>query len=358
MNYRTYNLIITIPLAILFIVFIVLGMRMQPLDGDLTRLGGFTENDFGWNAPQERFEERLYDLETSSIYKQYADIVVLGDSFSHHFPLSQWQNYLAQHTGLKIVSYHLDGFNIDDFLESPAYKNKPPKVFILETVERSFTHRGKQIGMDGDCQRRANPNFASPSLVVTPQNHPISAYKRETRFGIFQPNISTGVHYLKRKIKILFNKKSIRAYKLPLKKSALFSNKVSDQLLIYRDDILKLNKKEEAVRKALCQLTALQNTIQSNQETLFVTVLAPDKVTAYASILESDQYQNNSWYEMIVSANQLNIPPLQAAFESAIHNKVKDIYLPNDTHWSSAGQKIVGKTVYEYLLKHGVIIEK
>lgn len=28
---------------------------LQPFSGDLTRIGGLSERDFGWNAPQRKF---------------------------------------------------------------------------------------------------------------------------------------------------------------------------------------------------------------------------------------------------------------------------------------------------------------
>ncbi len=329
---------------------------MQPLSGDLTRLDGYTENDFGWNAPQEIFETTLYDYESGSAYKRYYDIIVLGDSFSHHFPLSQWQNYLVQLTGLTIVSYHLDWVDLDEFFKSPALRKTPPKIIILETSERTFTAWGKRIGLKEDCRRLPNPDFSRNPLTIKPLHHSINTYEREAPFGLLHPNISTGVHYLKHNIKIMINKKSTRAFKFSLKQNTFFSNRMSDYLLVYRDDVLKLNTKEEEVKKAVCKFTALQNTIQKNRKTLLVTLLAPDKLTAYSSFLESDKYKNNSWYDLIKSANALNIPPLKAAIESAINNKVQDVYLPNDTHWGSAGQKITAETLYEYLLEHGVII--
>ena len=55
MSHKKYNLILLIPLGILFAVLISLAMWVEPIEGDLTRLGGFTENDFGWNDPQQQF---------------------------------------------------------------------------------------------------------------------------------------------------------------------------------------------------------------------------------------------------------------------------------------------------------------
>ena len=103
MNYRAYNLIILIPLGILFAVYISLAPWVEPLEGDLTRLGGFTENDFGWNEPQQQFSSPLVSLEGKHEYDQYHDVVVLGDSFSEAYPKAQWQNYFVRGTGLSLT---------------------------------------------------------------------------------------------------------------------------------------------------------------------------------------------------------------------------------------------------------------
>ena len=356
MNLRTYNLIILIPLALLLVVFTVLGVIMQPLSGDLTRLGGYTENDFGWTYPQETFKERLFDTEASSNYKKYYDIVVLGDSFSFYLPKSQWQNYLIQLTGLKIVGYHLDKLNINEFLSSPAFIKTPPKIIIFETVERSFNYRGKQIGLDGDCKPRFNLNYSQNPISVKAAPYSLQSHSRDTTAGLLHPNIRTAVHYLKRNIKMIFNKKSIRTYQFPLKQNSFFSNRLSDSLLVYRDDVLKLQKNRETVSRSLCKILNLQNRIQDNGKTFFITLLAPDKLTAYSRFLKTDKFINNSWYNQITSAQLLNIPPLKIALETAIGNTVKDIYLPDDTHWGSAGHKITAETLNHYLLENKIII--
>jgi hypothetical protein len=104
MSHKSYNRILLIPLGSLFAVFTALALWVQPIEGDLTRLGGFTENDFGWNEPQQQFSSALFKLTGEQKYDRYYDVVVLGDSFSNANPRAQWQNYFVRATGLSLVT--------------------------------------------------------------------------------------------------------------------------------------------------------------------------------------------------------------------------------------------------------------
>lgn len=103
-------------------------------------------------------------------------------------------------------------------------------------------------------------------------------------------------------------------------------------------------------------MTALQNKVQENQKTIFVTRLAPDKLTAYADFLKTDEYRNTSWYHTVAATNIFDLPPLNAALKFSINNQIVDVYLPNDTHWSSTGHRIVAESLYQYLVKRGILV--
>jgi len=148
MSHKNYNLTLLIPLGTLFVVFLSLAMWVEPIEGDLTRLGGFTENNFGWNDPQQQFSSPLFTMEESMEYDQYYDVVVLGDSFSVTFSRAQWQNYFVRATGLSLVTYKVDDIDIESFINSPAYKDHPPRIVIYETAKRSLIARGAKWNKD------------------------------------------------------------------------------------------------------------------------------------------------------------------------------------------------------------------
>ena len=354
MNYRTYNSILLIPLGILAAVFIFLAMWVEPIEGDLTRLGGYTENDLGWNEPQQQFPSMLFKLEEKREYDRYYDVVVLGDSFSDAYPKAQWQNYFVRATGLSLVTYKVDDIDIESFVASPAYKDHPPRIVIYETVERSFVGRGTQWNK-GDCKPAALSKPPGKPIALKPENRATVPHSRDTRAGLFHLNLSSGAHYLKRSIKKIFNKKSHRAIKIALNRNDLFSNRQSDQLLVYRNDFERYGVPKENLSQAICGLSYIQNTFQKNGKTFFVGMIAPDKLTAYMNVFKNFDRDKIHWLEEIGRHPHLHVPRLDAALRKEAARGTRDIYLPNDTHWGSNGHQIAAENLIEFLKARNVL---
>lgn len=354
MSYKKYNLIVLVPLGTLFAIFIFLAMWVEPIEGDLTRLGGFTENDFGWNEPQQQFPSILFKLTAEREYDQYYDVVVLGDSFSNAFPKAQWQNYFVRATGLSLITYKVDDIDIESFVNSPSYQDHPPRIVIYETVERSFIGRGTEWDK-GDCKPIP---FTRPSwnpLPLKPGNQPITTHSRDTRTGLLHLNLPSGAQFLKRFIKKTFNKKSNRAINIPLSRNDLFSNRQSDQLLVYRNDFERYQVSKENLNRAVCGLSYIQNTFQKNGETFFVGMVAPDKLTTYMDVFKNFDRDKIHWMDEIARHPQLHVPRLDVALKNEIARGTQDIYLPNDTHWGSAGHRSVASALQKYLVRMGIL---
>ncbi|MDH5761917.1 MAG: hypothetical protein OEZ51_02945 [Nitrospinota bacterium] len=354
MAHKKYNLILLIPLGILLAVFISLGLWVQPINGDLTRLGGFTENDFGWNKPQQQFPSVLFTFDEGKEYKNYHDVVVLGDSFSHTFPLSQWQNYFVRETGYSLITYKVDDIDIESFVNSPAFKDRPPRIVIYQTVERSFVGRGNSWNK-GDCQPEPTPALRESPLKIRPGIQTLSDYTRSTENGPLHPNLSSGAHYLKRLIKKTFNKKSNRAIKIALSRNDLFSNRQSSHLLVYRNDFERYGVLEEDLKRAICGLTYIQNTFQKNGKTYFVGMVAPDKLTAYMDVYKDFDRKKIHWMDEITKHPELHVPRLDVALKKEIERGTQDVYLPNDTHWGSSGHQAVASHLLKYLIDRNIL---
>ena len=351
---KNYNLTILVPLGTLFAVFISLALWVEPITGDLTRLGGFTENNFGWNDPQQQFPSILFKLEEAQEYDQYHDVVVLGDSFSEAYPKTQWQNYFVQATGLSLITYKVDEIDIESFIASPAYQDHPPRIVIYETVERSLVDRVAKWNK-GDCQSAVPTPSPRPPIKIEPGNQVLSSHFRNIQNGPLHPNFSSGVHFLKRLIKKTFSKKSNQAIKITLNRSDLFSNRESGHLLVYRNDFKKYQVSKESLNGAICGLSYIQDTFQKNGETFFVGMIAPDKLTAYIDVYKNFNREKINWIEEISKHRELHIPRLDVALKNAISRGTQDVYLPNDTHWGSAGQRIAALTLVEYLTKENTL---
>src|ERR1700676_2274640 len=138
--YRWYNYVWLSLCAIVAIVSLVFAVKLKPLMGDLTRIGGYAENDFGWNEPEEKFSP---PLARSGTPNTHYDIVVIGDSYSLRTtpdrqtpPGGFWTDFLAAETGMSVGGFDLDKYVFDTLIESETAQLNPPRVIILEMAER------------------------------------------------------------------------------------------------------------------------------------------------------------------------------------------------------------------------------
>jgi len=170
-------------------------------------------------------------------------------------------------------------------------------------------------------------------LLIKPGNQPTSPHSRNNQAGLFHPNLSSGVHFLKRSIKKAFSKKSHQAIKVPLNRSDLFSNRQSNEVLLYRNDFEKYRVSKEDLNRAVCGLAYIQNTFEKNGKTFFIGMIAPDKLTAYMNVYKNFDREKINWMDEIAKHPQLHAPRLDLALKKKITNGIRDVYLPNDTHW-------------------------
>src|SRR5580658_3126967 len=108
--YRTYNTILAGLIALVVASLLGLGFWLQPVKGDLTRLGGHSERYHRWNGPQAAFSPPLAQPAPAG---GHHDILVFGDSFSMRAPEDPpvrdggyWTDYLAAETGLSVGVFH------------------------------------------------------------------------------------------------------------------------------------------------------------------------------------------------------------------------------------------------------------
>jgi len=95
MKTSTYNKVLIISFICIALPLSFFVFWLEPYTGDLARIGGFKENEYGWNSFQKRFKKCHYTLGANiKDYNKHFDIVTIGDSFSVNEAQS-WQNYLA-----------------------------------------------------------------------------------------------------------------------------------------------------------------------------------------------------------------------------------------------------------------------
>jgi hypothetical protein len=348
---RYFKWLLTLPLVSVAALF-VLGIYLEPLYGDLTRVGFYSEREFGWNKPQQAFSE---PVSTMGRYDRYHDVVVLGDSVSTGRPELQWQNYLGRATGWSVVTLDINKIKFNQVLANPVFRKTPPKVFILELVERDLPLVLKQ-------NQSCNANMTSsppPRLVDGLTWHAYSKklatlevvkryaqpIARETRWRDINVGFVRGYLWYNT-IRHLGGDLNAPGLAIELAKPAPFSSRNNQSLLVFRDDMKKVKWwRDVPTNESSCRIEAMRGKIEANRHTRFIFMAAPDKLTAYADFVSAKKLRNVSALAELSKQNPDSMPRIDLALKSAIAQGVQDVYLPNDTHWGSTGNQIAAEAL-------------
>lgn len=366
MTFARYNWTCGVFLVPPLVALILLVLFMKPATGDLTLLGGYLEADFKWSAPQLGYSQSGFKLaKTIDDYDRYYDVVVLGDSFSADKEKG-WQNRLHERTGSSVITFEMPklngdavtssaGVNVKDIISSTTFRLNPPRYFIFESIERDSLIR---LGLYADSvfelgadrfKSRTDPhrlqNDSSPA-----QLHEIIDEPR-IRFEI--KVLQAGNYLVKAVSRHLVNVDNVRV--LELNNGALFTNKSSNQLLIYGKD-LKKNQSKEDFTNAMTGLKRLQNAFEEQANIRFIPLIFPDKLTVYTPYLKPSADSVPSYIPLM--AEHTSIIRLDSLFQSALSNGVQDLYLPNDTHLGYIGHRLTADTIIDAYFGEATALDK
>ncbi|MBS4033336.1 MAG: hypothetical protein KGZ85_02620 [Ignavibacterium sp.] len=340
----------TILLLSLLFIFAA-AIYFQPLEGELTRLGSYSERDFGWNLPQKKVRG---DANMAKDYQGYYDVLIVGDSFSTN---GVWQPFFRKETGLSYVTLDVRKTHIYDLLDSQSFRNHPPKVFIVQSVEREIVYFFSNLSFP--CINNDNNNVKI-NLSFRPPGTSTEYYEeiRKT-FDIRNINLRyTASVMFNAVIRKLHGRDLKYTQKYNLLSHSLFSNTKSNEILVYAGDIDKLNWKREGLTKSICAIRGLQNLVQKHGKTLFIFMLAPDKSTAYADYIAEPVFQTRLNIQQQFIDSGVNAPRIDLKLNQAIESGIKDIYLPSGTHWSATGYEIAAKCIVDFIKQHSIEDEK
>lgn len=316
-----------IVLAAFFIpTFWLLALSTDPLVGDLTRIGGWTENDFGQNAPQPIIQVHANDLHSTA-----PDIAVLGDSFS--VLNNQWQSALSDRIGLSIQTFaYADVGCVENWIEWA--KNTPSKIVVIEIVERNF------VGIFA---------HAFSCARFQPQPIHIAAGRSDSSRQHWPPTLDAKYlfHVALNKLRLATSTNEIvsgkRVINVPLKSGcAKFSNLRSDRLLYFSDDEKKKTQSAEEQVRALNQVVAYKKTLDTHGKQL-IFVIVPDKSSVYEPCFSKSTAHNPvQYYAQTLRERGIVAPNLLDPFRQKIANTT-DLYYPNNTHWSESGYLLMSE---------------
>ena len=304
MKTSTYNKVLIISFICIALPLSFYVFWLDPYSGDLTRIGGFKENEYGWNSFQKSFKKCHYTLGSNiKDYNKHFDIVTIGDSFSVNEAQS-WQNYLALSSNASIITFHRRSVSASSILKHPQFIESPPKLFIFQVVEHGIQTALHDIDLDLVKENNLiKPPKAQLNFSTVKFENYLESYSRQRSTGF---SMDTALHYIKTNIKqgLGSRKKSF-----PIKiedKESLFSNNHPDSALFYHLDKLKLsiNKNEWGIIEK--RFSILQNLIQANGFTNFIAMIAPDKSTVYRSYLLNPEARFESSLNLMPNKNSVN----------------------------------------------------
>lgn len=329
---RRYLVFFAIPLAVLLGPAALLSIYSQPISGDLTRIGGYSERDFGWRSTQP-----VISVKGNGQSIIDPDILVLGDSFSEK---NLWQSELSAKLNKKILSFKYSGCGCIANWIRYALSHKTARTAIIETVERSFVPRFRAINPCED---------ASPIPMRMPESA-TSALRSTWPPTIY---ISQTFRVVKSSLKMAYTNRAIRggAINAPLiGNCALFSNRRADRILYYPEDELKLKWKQEEIESAITNALHLKDLAESRGKKLILLVV-PDKLSVYQECLAENPHRNQlkqiDITRSLIAAG-VSTPDLLTPFQDAA-SKVADLYFPNDTHLSPRGNILMADQLAAYL---------
>ncbi len=341
-----YLLIVLLGLGLLSAVSIYI----QPLEGDLTRMGGYAERDFGWNIPQEALNQ---NVRLNHSYEKYYDIVVLGDSFSKQ---GLWQSYFTEHNGLSFTTLSWDNTTVDDIINNPIFKNDPPRLFIVEVGVRLFPLRFYSDNTNCNIQEVAKFN-ANWNLAYKAQNNLFEKRIRDTSVDLSKINLKFSLLYLENSVlRLIFNTDFSKVNKYSLTRNDLFSNLRSSEVLLLQTWFDSKVWKPDEISSSICAVGKIQSIVQANGKTIFVLMPIPDKGSAYSDYIISPEFTMLKDLFLQLKNSNIHTPKLDIAIKKAIDSGERDIYLPNDTHFGSKGYQLTANTLHELLLDLGVNI--
>mgnify|MGYP000911010670 CR=1 FL=1 len=335
----------------------VLGIYLQPVAGDLVRIGSYAEKDFGWNMPQKEFDKPLSDM---SGYERYHDVVVLGDSFSTGAQRRHWQNYLVAATGWTLMTLDVNKIRLDQVLNAPQFIEAPPKLFIYETVERELPHRLQHEKVQPCSAPASLPRRISvPTAPFTLMGFPTGKILETTRVverGTGWRSIKLGYvlsYLLNSAMRVIWGDAKTDAGKVMLNRPAPFSSVIKQEILVYKDDFQKIEWwRDMGLKEMACGVEQIRDRVEENGQTRFMLMVAPDKLTAYVDFLLEDRWRDLSMLAVLAGQLPDVMPRLDQTLRAAILRGEMDVYLPDDTHWGARGYQIAAETLLAHHRRH------
>jgi SGNH hydrolase-like domain, acetyltransferase AlgX len=316
-------------------ITLALSYWQNPISGDLTRLGFYSERDFGGRSPPI-----LHNIAATGQAVLRPDYWVLGDSFSR---ANQWQSVIQETTHLTSQTFSYDHVCLLDWVDK-AITHPTIQTIILETAQINIVSRFSKLA---PCVPQASKPVEVKASVNPSIPHQPS-FKLATDWRI-QHSLRTQINTWKindSQVRTLQDSQVAISRLKP--NCANFSNQRNDRILYQTGSLDHLNQSAATYTKVAANLWALQKRAEA-QGKRFLLVVIPDKFSAYQSCIDDAEINQETLATCDILApvgiSCVNLMPMVKAERL----KRPDLYLPNDTHFSAAGYRMLADAISPYL---------
>ncbi|WP_373073735.1 hypothetical protein [Sulfurimonas sp.] len=332
--------------------------------GDLGRLS------YQIDSLQPRFEQVSLSVEKDKFINhknKKFEVVTIGDSFSDGggMGLNTFYQYYISDFNKKNVLNLKNILSSDNYIETIVsllnkgyFEKWGTKYIVLETVERKAIERlSRQINLDAknsfllkninkiDC-------FIDTNKTVEKSNNEYKLNNKDTSvlgYDKFTINIFNNLNINALLYNIFYNIDDrafiASTYKVKLNQE-LFTVNDSKVLLFYKKDLKALGKStKENVELLNNNLNLLTKLLSKNGIKLYFMPVV-DKSNLYRQYVSKPKYKESTFFENLRPLNKeyLYIDTKDILL-SELNNGVKDIFYPDDSHWSYKASETVFKRV-------------
>jgi hypothetical protein len=335
-----YTILILSPF---FILGLISSHYYSEKNGDLFRIGFFVKNEsyldsIHFEYPDSKYFSSSNIKSTDSIHQ--FDLLLIGDSFTDQ-AIYGYKDYLSANDSIRVLYY--DGLrDINNPIEkfyalynSGFFNSIKVRNVILESVEREIVYRGTKINkliraQEKNTQIAIQPQLIRKSAFPPPQIVKLPLYNLLYQFDN--------------------NAFFSQVYQVPLTQK-LFSEERGNNLLFLDSDLtsIQTNNNVGLIKKLNAELNLIHHLLDSRGITLIV-LPAPDKFDLYYDYIQnSEEYERPQFFELMKQMKK-NYKYIETKhILSSQLDKVRDVYLFNDTHWSPIGASIIAEEIIKTL---------